>query len=72
MPVSGFRRGTPERSACDTGIDMVHIPYTGGGPALVALLGGQVSILFVSIPGGLKKEFATWSKVIKAAGIRFD
>lgn len=36
-----------------TGTDMVHIPYTGGGPATVALLSGQVSIFVISIPGGL-------------------
>ena len=28
------------------GIDMVHIPFSGGGPALTALLGGQVNVLF--------------------------
>jgi tripartite-type tricarboxylate transporter receptor subunit TctC len=29
-----------------TGIDMVHVPFGGGGPALTALLGGQVNVLF--------------------------
>ena len=28
------------------GIDMVHVPFNGGGPALMALLGGQVNVLF--------------------------
>lgn len=36
-----------------TGTDIVHIPYTGGGPALVAVLSGQVSIFTTSIPAGL-------------------
>ena len=36
-----------------TRTDMVHIPYTGGGPAMVALLSGQVSLFVISIPGGL-------------------
>ena len=36
-----------------TGTNMVHIPYTGGGPATVALLSGQVSLFVMSIPGGL-------------------
>jgi len=30
-------------------IDIVHVPYKGGGPATTDLLGGQVSLLFTSI-----------------------
>src|SRR5215471_12841038 len=29
-----------------TGVDMVHVPYRGGGPALTDLLGGQVQVYF--------------------------
>jgi len=28
------------------GINMVHVPYRGGGPALTDLLGGQVHVMF--------------------------
>ena len=28
------------------GIDMVHVPFKGGGPAMAALLGGEVNVLF--------------------------
>jgi len=31
------------------GIDLTHVPFRGNGPALVALLGGQVDVLFPSI-----------------------
>ncbi len=29
-----------------TGVDVVHVPFRGNGPALAALLGGQVDLLF--------------------------
>ena len=28
------------------GVDMLHLPYRGGGPALTDLLGGQVQVMF--------------------------
>lgn len=31
-------------------IDMVHIPYKGGGPAVTDVVGGQVPLLFNTIP----------------------
>ena len=34
-----------------TGIDMVHVPYKGTTPALAALLGGEVSIMFATVTG---------------------
>ena len=33
-----------------TGTDMTHIPYRGGGPAVTDVMGGQVPLLWVSIP----------------------
>ena len=33
-----------------TGVNMVHIPYKGSGPATTALLAGQVQLRFSSIP----------------------
>lgn len=31
-------------------VDMVHIPYSGLGPAVTGLLGGQVKVMFVQMP----------------------
>jgi tripartite-type tricarboxylate transporter receptor subunit TctC len=33
------------------GVDLVHVPYRGQGPALSDLLGGQVQVLFAATPG---------------------
>ena len=33
-----------------TGTQLVHIPYRGGGPAVIDVMGGQVPLLWVSIP----------------------
>jgi tripartite-type tricarboxylate transporter receptor subunit TctC len=33
------------------GVDLVHVPYRGQGPALTDLLGGQVQVLFAAAPG---------------------
>ncbi len=50
--------GTPSHIAGEllklkTGIDLVHVPYKGGGPAVTDTLGGQVSLLFVTMPAAI-------------------
>jgi tripartite-type tricarboxylate transporter receptor subunit TctC len=37
-----------------TGIDMQHVPYKGAAPALNDLLGGQIPVMFDSVPGVLQ------------------
>jgi tripartite-type tricarboxylate transporter receptor subunit TctC len=33
------------------GVNLVHVPYRGQGPALTDLIGGQVQVLFATTPG---------------------
>ena len=35
------------------GLDMVHVPYKGGGPALIDVMGGQVPIYFANMASAL-------------------
>src|SRR3981189_1056055 len=49
-----------------TGVDIVHVPYKGGGPAVTDTIGGQVQLAFVSMP-------AAWQHVksgrLRALGV---
>ena len=50
--------GTPSHIAGEllklrTGIDLIHVPYKGGGPAVADTLGGQVPLLFVTMPAAI-------------------
>ena len=37
-----------------TGVNLVHVPYRGNGPALTDVLGGQVQVLFPSAPSAIE------------------
>jgi len=37
-----------------TGIDMVHVPYKGGGPAVVSIVSGETAVLFATIPSAIQ------------------
>jgi tripartite-type tricarboxylate transporter receptor subunit TctC len=54
---SGIHLGTV-LFADTAGIELIHVPYRGSGPALTDLLGGHVSIYFSSLPSavGLVKD----------------
>jgi tripartite-type tricarboxylate transporter receptor subunit TctC len=47
--------GTPPHLAGElfksmSGVNIVHVPYKGGGPAMVDLIAGQVQLYFCGIP----------------------
>jgi tripartite-type tricarboxylate transporter receptor subunit TctC len=50
--------GTPGHIAAEllklrAGIDLVHVPYKGGGPALADAVAGQVTLLVITAPAAL-------------------
>ncbi len=44
------------------GVDLVHVPFQGGGPAVTALVGGQIQVGFDTITGS--------SQLVKAGRLR--
>lgn len=63
-----------EMLAMATGIRMTHVPYTGAGPAIVGLLGGQVDVLATGpasivqhVNGGKVRVLAHWGDAPLAA-----
>ena len=40
---------TGEKFKLDTGVDMVHVPYKGSGPAHIDLMAGQIQVMFDNI-----------------------
>ena len=37
-----------------TGLNMVHVPYRGAGPALIDLISGQLQLMFDSMPSSIE------------------
>lgn len=52
------------------GINMLHIPYKGSGPAVVALLAGDVSLMFDSISTSLPQVKAGKLKALAVTGAK--
>lgn len=57
-----------ELLATYAGVKMVHVPYRGNGPALQALMGGEVSMTFDSAGGVVARGPSEFYRVIAYSG----
>ena len=52
--------GTPQNIACElfkmlAGVDLVHVPYRGGAPAITDLLAGHVQVIFAPLSESIQQ-----------------
>jgi tripartite-type tricarboxylate transporter receptor subunit TctC len=67
-------RGTPHHLAMEllksaTGIDLVHVPYKGSGPAVSDLLGGQIKVMFLPVHVALPQVQAGKLAILASGGL---
>lgn len=57
--IASAGNGTPQHVAAEmfkkmAGVEMIHVPYRGSGPALIDLIGGQVQVMIDAVPSALE------------------
>lgn len=65
--IGGIGHVTGELFKLRTGTDLVHVPYAGGGPLMLALLANQVDVIFADAPPALPQLKAGKIRVLAVA-----
>ncbi|MDB5812076.1 MAG: transporter substrate-binding protein [Betaproteobacteria bacterium] len=52
------------------GIELVHIPYKGAAPALIDVIGGQITIMFTSAPAALEPLLAGRVRALGVSSVK--
>jgi tripartite-type tricarboxylate transporter receptor subunit TctC len=59
-----------ELLATMAGIEMTHLPYKGSAPGMIALIGGEIQLLFSSIPSALAQIRSDKVKALAVSTIK--
>src|SRR5205085_1985180 len=66
--IAGVQHLATEMFSVATGTQMQHVPYKGAGPALIALVGGEVNMYFATVASGTPYVKAGKAKAIAVTG----
>jgi len=68
--IGGFNHFSGELFKTITGVDLTHVPYKGGGPALIDVMAGQVPVSFSTLIGALPHLRSGRLKALATGGAR--
>ena len=51
-------------------VDMLHVPYKGGPPAIADLISGQVNMMFINMPTGITHVRSGKAKILAVSSIK--
>ena len=68
--IGGFPHLNTELLKIITGVDILHVPYQGGGPAAISAMAGNTQIYFGSLPTVMTQINAGRLKLLATGGLK--